>query len=86
MANTLLDHSINLESFVKDRDFFNGLLSPGFSQAFCRSISICFRIVFIELLDLPELVSKLRFDDGVTKPQVKTFRVVAGFNPTKRDP
>jgi signal transduction histidine kinase len=27
MANTLLDHSINLESFVKDRDFFNGLLA-----------------------------------------------------------
>jgi hypothetical protein len=27
MANTLLDHSINLESFVKDRDFFNGLLN-----------------------------------------------------------
>src|SRR6056300_1680031 len=26
MANTLLDHPIHLESFVKDHDFFNGLL------------------------------------------------------------
>lgn len=27
MANTLLDHPIHLESFVKDHDFFNGLLN-----------------------------------------------------------
>jgi len=41
MADTLLVHPINLESFVRDCDFFNGLLTVSYHNTLFTNIIKC---------------------------------------------